>query len=152
MRWAETYVQRNLYHHLPDPYVRKAQGLAKRNALAQRWWAICWRNTWPTSRSMRTTQYFFVFSMTQYNTSTLRSLFNRKILQGCHVYDEGTLNDVIIESVDASMRHSLRGYWASNPQTDSANFAYLAESLLFYPKWFREYSNKQLPEHQTTKP
>lgn len=34
------------------------------------------------------------------------------------VCDEGTLNEVFIEGVDAAIRHSLPNYWATNPQAN----------------------------------
>lgn len=34
------------------------------------------------------------------------------------MYDDGTLNDVFVESVDPSILHSLWLYWAQNGGTD----------------------------------
>lgn len=46
------------------------------------------------------------------------------------VYDERTLSDVFIESIDASIRHNLRNYWARNSQTFLSDIAFQEESLL----------------------
>lgn len=40
------------------------------------------------------------------------------------VYVEGTLNDVFAEGVHTSIRHSLRLYWAQNPQADLSNIVF----------------------------
>lgn len=45
-------------------------------------------------------------------------------------YDKSTLNDVFIESLDASIRHSLCSLWPSNAQADLTDIAFEARSLL----------------------
>lgn len=39
-----------------------------------------------------------------------------KSYKNTDVFDESSLNDVFIDGVKASIRHSLRLYWESNPQ------------------------------------
>lgn len=41
-----------------------------------------------------------------------------KLCKAADVYDKRTLNDVLIDRVDAFIRHSLRHYLAQNPQAD----------------------------------
>lgn len=61
------------------------------------------------------------------------------IAKSCNVTDvteESSLNGGSIESVDASVRHSLRNQWAPNPHTDLTETAFFAESLLSIRKDF----------------
>lgn len=51
----------------------------------------------------------------------LQQLAENLIANLCNVddvYYESKLNDDFIEGFDAFIRHSLRNYWSTNPQTD----------------------------------
>lgn len=48
-----------------------------------------------------------------------------------NVYDEGTLNEVLVEGVDPSFRHTLRNCCATNSHADRRDIAFRAELLLF---------------------
>lgn len=50
------------------------------------------------------------------------------------MYDESTLNDELVEDVDASSRLRLRNYFAANSQVDLSDIAFQVESLLFTQK------------------
>lgn len=50
------------------------------------------------------------------------------------VYDEDTPNNVFIEEVNQSLRHSLQNYWATNPEADLTDIAFQAESVLAIQK------------------
>lgn len=50
------------------------------------------------------------------------------------VYDETSVYDKFIESVDASIRHSLRNYWATNAQADLTDIVFQAEPPLSIEK------------------
>lgn len=52
------------------------------------------------------------------------------LFKAADVYDEGTLNDGLIEGVDELIRHSLRNYWATNQQADLSETAFHAKSLM----------------------
>lgn len=45
------------------------------------------------------------------------------------VYNEKMQNSVFIEGAEASMRHSVRHYWAQNTQGNCTNFTFQAEAL-----------------------
>lgn len=50
------------------------------------------------------------------------------------VYDEGTLNQIFIERIYASICQNSRLYWAQYPQADLSDFVFYGESLLFIKK------------------
>lgn len=57
----------------------------------------------------------------QTSSLTTQQYTDDTIAKSCKVvdvYDESTLNDVILKGIDPSIRHSLRNYWATNPQVD----------------------------------
>lgn len=46
------------------------------------------------------------------------------------LYGEGNLKEVFIKDFDASIKHSLHNYWATNPQSDEPYIAFQKEYLL----------------------
>lgn len=60
-----------------------------------------------------------------------------KFCKAANVHDVSTLNDAFIESVGASIRHSLHDYWASLPYADLPDIAFHAASLLAIQKGTR---------------
>lgn len=62
-----------------------------------------------------------IFHYMQPDKTTHQQYANDLVAKYCkvaHVYDKGTLKDVFVEGVDASIRHSLRHFWAQDPQAD----------------------------------
>lgn len=77
---------------------------------------------------------------------TLQHFADDLITKSCKVsdvYDDSTLNDVLIESRDASIHHSLQHYWASHPQADLTDIAFYANSLLAIQKSSRDAAHKK---------
>lgn len=56
-------------------------------------------------------------------------LFAKAIRVG-DVYGDAVLNDIFIEGIDASIRQSLRKYWATHPHADLTDLAFVDQSLL----------------------
>lgn len=65
------------------------------------------------------------------------------------VYNEGTLSDVFIKGLDASIKYSLRKYRVSNSQAHLPDIAFKVELLLSIQKGLAKNPNRQLPEHQS---
>lgn len=76
--------------------------------------------------------HFTVLAAGWHDATAVRSQFSLKILQFCKCYDEGTLNDIIIERMEWSNCHMLKLYWAQNPQANSTDIESQTKSLLSF--------------------
>lgn len=64
------------------------------------------------------------------------------------VYDESALNNVFIERVNASICHSLRGYWALHQTANITNISFYANFILAIQKRSRNITTNAISDNR----